>query len=245
MRGLRVRGGLESKTGACGRTVTTGSRSLKPYDSASFRVEVPEEEIGRSELTFTARLSCPTPSELIWFLLSFCTRHKPAQAHQRLYGNSLDPAPTTRMKVIVSMVSCSYLRCDTTMGGHPLQARMVLHHGFEWRQGPAYSRNSISRGHSAAHHDVRGCVTPDIGRGKRRGMALRMRSQLERKRVGRIDWVCVRAFYRGAFCPLPPPPSVVRFRERCESTRRDAARRPRQLWPPFPSISSKLYKLWR
>ena len=93
MRGPRVRGGLEGKTGACGRTVTTGSRSPMPYDSAAPRVEEPEEEIGRSELSFTARLSRPTPSELSWFLLSFCTRHKPAVYTQGVYASSLDQAP--------------------------------------------------------------------------------------------------------------------------------------------------------
>jgi len=180
MRGPRVRGGLGGKTGACGRTVTTGSRSPMPYDSAASRDEVPEEEIGRSELSFTARLSRPTPSELSWFLLSFCTRHKPAVYTQGVYGNVLDPAPAKRMKVIVSMVSCTYLRCDTTMGGHPLPAQMVLHHGFEWRQGPAHCRNRSSPGRSAAHHDVRCWLTPDIRPRRRPGNGLRMLKALER-----------------------------------------------------------------
>ena len=175
MRGPRVRGGLEGKTGACGRTVTTGSRSLKPYDSAASKVEVPEEEIGRSELSFTARLSRPTPSELFWFLLSFCMRQKAERYIKGVYVNALYPAPAKRMKMVVSMVSCSYFRCDTTMGGHPLPAQMVLHHGFEWRQGPARSLSRSSPGHSAAYHDVRGEVTPEIGRGPRPGKALRMR----------------------------------------------------------------------
>ena len=164
MRGPRVRGRLEGKTGACGRTVTTASRSLMPYDSAASKSEAPEKETGRSELSFTARLSRPTPSEPTWFLLSFCTRQNPAVYTQGVYANALDPAPANRTKIVVSMVSCSYLRCDTLTGGHPLQARIILHHGFEWRQRPAYARNRSSPGHSAAYHDVKGEVTPDIRR---------------------------------------------------------------------------------
>jgi hypothetical protein len=174
MRGPRVRGGLEGKTGACGRTGTTGSRSLKPYDSAASKVEVPEEEIGRSERSFTARLSRPTPSEPIWFLLTFCTHYKPARFIKEAYVKSLDVALIKRSKVIVSMVCCSDLRCDSTMAGPQLRARIILHVGFEWRQGPSCAHYRSSPGRSAAYHDVRGEVTPEIGRGPRPGKGLRM-----------------------------------------------------------------------
>ena len=150
MLGPRVRGGLEGKTGACGRTVTTGSRSLKPYDSAASKVEVPEEEIGRSERSFTARLSRPTPSEPIWFLLTFCTHYKPARFIKEAYVKSLDVALIKRLKVIVSMVCCSDLRCDSTMAGPQLRARIILHVGFEWRQGPSCAHYRSSPGRSAA-----------------------------------------------------------------------------------------------
>ena len=131
MRGPRVRGRLEGKTGACGRTVTTASRSLMPYDSAASKSEAPEEEIGRSELSFTACLSRPTPSEPIWFLLSFCMRHKLAADHQGVYGRALDIPYIKRLKVIVSIECCSDLQRDSTMAGPQLRARMILQHGFE------------------------------------------------------------------------------------------------------------------
>ena len=108
--------------------------------------------------------------ELICFFLSFCTHHKPAVAHQGVYANALDVSFAKRMEFVESMVSCSYLQCDITMAGHPLPARMVLHHGFEWRQELAYSRNRSSPGRTAAHHDVRGSVTPDIW--PRRGLEM-------------------------------------------------------------------------
>jgi hypothetical protein len=198
MRGLRVRGGLEGKTGACGRTVTTGSRSLMPYDSAVSNAEVPEEEIGRSELNFTARLSRPTPSEPILFLLSFCTHHNAARDTKGVYAHSPGPAPAKRMKIVVSIVSCSYLRCDTLTDGHPLQGRIILHERFEWRQGPGCARNHNSPGRSAAYHDVRGCVSPEIRRWPRPGWASACGNNLKRRRKKRE-----REGKKGifAFCP--------------------------------------------
>ena len=126
-----MRGRLEGKTGACGRTVTTASRSLMPYDSAASKSEAPEEEIGRSELSFTARLNRPTPSELFWFLLSFCTRHKVERSIKAVYGRALDVLYIKRLKVIVSIECCSDLQRDSTMAGPQLRARMILQHGFE------------------------------------------------------------------------------------------------------------------
>ena len=206
MRGPRVRGRLEGKTGACGRTVTTASRSLMPYDSAASKSEAPEEEIGRSELSFTARLNRPTPSELFWFLLSFCTRHKVERSIKAVYVNALYAAPAKRMKMVVSMVSCSYLRCDTTMGGHPLPAQMVLHHGFEWRQGPARSLSRSSPGHSAAYHDVRGEVTPDIRSPPSVEMASACENRLEREEGRQRDEEKKRCFVGGGFLHTPAPP---------------------------------------
>ena len=131
MRGPRVRGRLEGKTGACGRTVTTASRSLMPYDSAASKSEAPEEEIGRSELSFTACLSRLTPSEPIWFLLSFCMRQKAERGIKGVYGRALYVAHIKRLKVIVSIECCSDLQRDSTMAGPQLRARMILQHGFE------------------------------------------------------------------------------------------------------------------
>ena len=78
-----MRGRLEGKTGACGRTVTTASRSLMPYDSAASKSEAPEEEIGRSELSFTACLSRLTPSEPIWFCSRFACAKKQSGASKQ------------------------------------------------------------------------------------------------------------------------------------------------------------------
>ena len=49
------------------------------------------------------------------------------------------------------------------MGGHPLPAQMVLHHGFEWQQERAYAPSRSYASRSAAYHDVKGEVTPEIG----------------------------------------------------------------------------------
>ena len=146
MPGLRVRGGLEGTTGARGRTVTTGSRSLMPYDSATSKTEVTEEEKGRSELSFTARLMHPTPSELTWFLLSFCTHPKPAGDLKGVYASSLDKTRAKRTKIVGSIESCTDLRCDSTMDGHLLPAGMTLHQGFERQQGLACARNRSTPG---------------------------------------------------------------------------------------------------
>ena len=67
------------------------------------------------------------------------------------------------------MVSWSYLRHDTRMGGHTVQARMTLHHGIEWGQGPAWARSRSTPSRLAAYRDVSGWVTPDIRQQSRPG----------------------------------------------------------------------------
>ena len=62
---------------------------------------------------------------------------------------------------MVSMVSWSNLRHDTRMGGHTVRARMTLHHGIEWGQGPAWARSRSTPGRLAAYRDVSGWVMPD------------------------------------------------------------------------------------
>ena len=116
---------------------------------------------------------------MCFFWLVFCSRF----AHTSIQLSTVKEctqAPliqllAKRMKVIASMVSCSYLRCDSTAGGHPLQTRMTLRHGFEWRQGPAYAGYRSYPSRSAAYHDVKGEVTPEIGPAAEAIFSLRMR----------------------------------------------------------------------
>ena len=61
------------------------------------------------------------------------------------------------------------------MGGHPLPAQMVLHHGFEWRQERAYARYRSYASRSAAYHDVKGEVTPESRPAAEAIFSLRMR----------------------------------------------------------------------
>ena len=119
----------EPDRGNCSR-----SRAMMPYNSTATRTKCSDSMVHR----------CPpsalTPSELafrkpIWFLLSICTHHKPAGADKGVYVIALEPAPAKRIKAIVFIVTCSYLRCDITMGRPLLLARTTLHQGLSGGKG--------------------------------------------------------------------------------------------------------------
>ena len=103
------------------------------------------------------------------FLLSFCTHLNPRVRIQGVYARAVDVPHAKGTKMVVSMVSWSYLRHDTRMGGHTVQARMTLHHGIGWGQGPPWPRSRSTPGRLAAYRDVSGWLTPDIRQQSRPG----------------------------------------------------------------------------
>ena len=92
------------------------------------------------------------------------------------------------------------------MGGHPLPAQMVLHHGFEWQQERAYARYRSYASRSAAYHDVKGEVTPEIGPAAEAIFSLRMRINSLKGQKTKTGMKRKRRIELMGFCPPPGPP---------------------------------------